>query len=460
MEEQQHNGTEQEVSEPRRETPGGGARAIQRAQAREQARIAAIRPMAPPRLLLRVYRWFGATFVRELAWQLSVLTGAQLATLMAFGGLRSRAGRIFAAVLGLILGAQLRYAIEAHRSAASVEDALEGLPGDEGRRMPLSHIAVPPLTFVATDVTRERGRVFWREEGAGPDGREEKLRLDVYRAKPGTAGDLPGRRPAVIQVHGGGWVSGSRYEQGVPLLNHLASRGWVGFNIDYRLSPQATWPDHIVDVKRAIAWVREHADELGIDPDLIAITGGSAGGHLTALAGLTANDPAFQPGFEDADTSVIAAVPFYGVYDLTNAGGHYYPQLREWAFEQVMFKRPLAGNEQLYRDASPRWRITADAPPFMVIHGDRDTLVPVGDARDFVAELRQVSHSDVRYVELPNAEHAFDLWPSVRTARVADAIGRFLTSVLEARDEDVVTDTDADTASSPTSTTEEQLTNN
>ena len=195
----------------------------------------------------------------------------------------------------------------------------------------------------------------------------------------------------MIQVHGGGWLAGSRYEQGIPLLNHLASIGWVGFNIDYRLSPQATFPDHIVDVKRAIAWVRENAEELGIDPEMICITGGSAGGHLTALAGLTENDPAYQPGFEDADTSLAAAVPFYGVYDLTNSNGLYYPQMRDWVLEQIVFKRPFADAEQLYRDASPSFRVHADAPPFLVIHGDRDTLVPVGDARDFVERLRAVS---------------------------------------------------------------------
>ncbi len=393
--------------------------------------MAAIEASAPLPLRIRVWRWSGSAFVRELAWQLSLLTAAQLAGLIALGGLRSRIGKLAAGLLGVLLGAQLRYAVEAHRSARTVEAALEGLPGDDGRRMPLTHIAVPPLTFVATDVARERGVVFHTEPGARADGRDLKLRLDVYRAKPGTDGDKPGLRPAVIQVHGGGWISGSRFEQGIPLLNHLASRGWVGFNIDYRLSPEATWPAQIVDVKRAIAWVREHSSELGIDPELIAITGGSAGGHLTALAGLTAGDPAFQAGFEDADTSVIAAVPFYGVYDLTNSGGHYYPQLGEWAFEQVVFKTPLDGNEELYRAASPRWRITPEAPPFMIIHGERDTLVPVADARDFAAELRRVSHNDVRYIELPNAEHAFDLWPSVRTARIADAIGRFLSAVLE-----------------------------
>lgn len=408
------------ASEPHTETPGMGARAFLRAQLREQRRIATIRPAAPPALLARVGRWFWATVFRELAWQLSATTAALLGGLVRFGGLRHRLGRIAAAGLGAVLVAQLRHGIAAQRSAATVEDALEGLPGSEGRRMPLTHLLVPPLTFVAPSVRRERGVVFHEEE-------DLRLRLDVYRPK-----QLPdGPRPAVIQVHGGGWLSGSRYEQGVPLLNHLASLGWIGFNIDYRLSPEGTWPDHIVDVKRAIAWVRGNAAELGIDPDRIAITGGSAGGHLTALAGLTENDPAFQPGFEDADTSVLAAVPFYGVYDLTNSNGHYYPELRSWAFEQIVFKLPLEGHEDLYRAASPLFRVHAGAPPFMVIHGERDTLVPVGDARDFARELRAVSRAEARYIELPDAEHAFDLWPSVRTARIADAIARFLSAVLE-----------------------------
>jgi acetyl esterase/lipase len=284
---------------------------------------------------------------------------------------------------------------------------------------------VPPLAFVTRGVKRRRGVRFAEVDGV-------RLRLDIYRpADDDPADDL--LQPAVIQVHGGGWLAGSRYEQGIPLLNHLANVGWVGFNIDYRLSPQATWPDHIVDVKRSIAWVRENAGELGIDPEMICITGGSAGGHLTALAALTPNDPEFQPGFEDADTTVAAAVPFYGVYDLMNLGGHYYPELREWVFEKVVFKQPLDEAREVYRRASPMFRIHEDAPPFLVIHGEHDTLVPVGDARDFVARLRETSRETVRYVELPAAEHAFDLWPSERTARISEGIGRFLTAVARSR---------------------------
>lgn len=409
------------------EPAGSGARAFLKAQAREQRRILTIQPPAPPALLARVGRWFAATFTRELAWQLSLADGLLLAAWSAIGGFRRRLGRAIGAAIGLTLLFHLRHAITAHRSAATVESALEGLPGGGGGpRVPLSHVAFPPLMFRSRHLQVERGRIFSEADGV-------RLRLDIYRPEASITPPAPasaGRRPAVIQVHGGGWVSGSRFEQGIPLLNHLAALGWVGFNVDYRLSPQATWPDHIVDVKRAIAWVRDNAVELAVDPERIAITGGSAGGHLCALAGLSENDPAFQPGFEDADTSVLAAVPFYGIYDLTNSSGRFYPELREWAFEQVVIKKPLEGNREIYEQASPLFRVHQGAPPFMVIHGERDTLVPVGDARDLVAQLQELSSSEVRYVELPGAEHAFDLWPSVRTARVADAIGRFLGAVL------------------------------
>jgi acetyl esterase/lipase len=256
------------------------------------------------------------------------------------------------------------------------------------------------------------------------------LLLDVYLPDEPESATL---RPAIVQVHGGGWITGSRTEQGIPLLNHLARHGWVGFNIDYRLSPRATFPDHVVDVKRAIAWVREHAAEYGADPDFICLTGGSAGGHLCALAALTAGDPDFQPGFEEADTSVAAAVPFYGVYDFTDDEGIYYPELLEWVLERHVFKRRLADDPEAFRAASPTHRVHPEAPPFLVLHGERDTLVPVEDARRFVAELRAVSENRVLYAELAGAEHAFDVLPSVRTARVVEAIERFLATVRAER---------------------------
>lgn len=254
------------------------------------------------------------------------------------------------------------------------------------------------------------------------------LKLDVYLplddVQPGE------KRPAILQIHGGAWVFGSKNEQGIPLLNHLASCGWVGFNIDYRLWPKAKFPDHVVDCKLALAWIREHADEYGVDPNFIAVTGGSAGGHLCAVTALTEGDPAFQPGFEEADTSVQAAVPFYGVYDLKNEGQYYGEDRRHDIVIKLMQRFvmgvPLMENEDSWRSYSPIDRVTKDSPPIFVVHGDKDVLVPVSLGRAFVRRLREVSKNPVAYAELHGAQHAFEVFPSIRTMATIEYVERFL----------------------------------
>ncbi len=209
----------------------------------------------------------------------------------------------------------------------------------------------------------------------------------------------------------------------------MARKGWVGFNANYRLSPGATWPDHLVDVKQALAFIRANADEYGIDPSFVAVTGGSAGGHIAAMMALTANDPDHQPGFEDADTSVQAAVPFYAVYDLTNRRELMSPEFVEWFVEPLIMKAFLDDEPERFSAASPLDQVRADAPPFFVIHGDKDTLAPVEDARTFVDLMGEVSEAPVVYLELHGAQHAFDTFTSIRTRRVIRAVDRFLTTM-------------------------------
>jgi acetyl esterase/lipase len=250
------------------------------------------------------------------------------------------------------------------------------------------------------------------------------LKLDVYApADPAPSGR---RRPAVLQIHGGAWVIGDKREQGIPLLKALARDGWVGFNANYRLSPAATWPDHLVDLKRALVWIREHADEYGVDPGFVAVTGGSAGGHLAAMLALTEGDPRYQPGFEDADTTVQACVPFYGVYDFTNRDGTMPRQFRDWILQPLVMKAFYDDEPERFAEASPIDLVRPDVPPFLVVHGDNDTLAPVADARTFVARLRSVAPASVHYIELRGAQHAFDVFTSVRTRRVVRAVERFL----------------------------------
>ncbi len=230
--------------------------------------------------------------------------------------------------------------------------------------------------------------------------------------------------PVVLQVHGGAWVWGGKTGQAYPLLSHLVERGWICVAVNYRLSPRSTWPDQLVDVKRALAWVKDNIGGYGGDPGFVAVTGGSAGGHLSSLVALTAGDPAFQPGFEDVDTAVQAAVPFYGVYDWTGSHpGH--PGMVPFLQRDVV-KRALGDHPEAFAQASPIERVHAGAPPFFLLHGDRDVLVPVEQARAFAGRLRAVSRAPVAYAELHGAHHAFDVLSSTRTAHAVQAVERFL----------------------------------
>jgi acetyl esterase/lipase len=253
--------------------------------------------------------------------------------------------------------------------------------------------------------------------------------LDIWR-RPDLARD--GRAPVLLQVPGGAWVTGNKRGQAHPLMSHLAELGWICVAINYRLSPRSTWPDQIVDVKRALAWTKEHIAEYGGDPDWIAITGGSAGGHLSSLAALTPNDPQFQPGFEGADTRVQAAVPFYGVYDFTRSDNSMHPLMVPMLAKQV-FKLRRNEIEDPFRSASPVTHISEDAPPFFVLHGRNDSLVPVEQARSFTARLREVSREPVVYAELPCAQHAFEIFGSARAAHAAVAVEQFLAEVYAKR---------------------------
>lgn len=247
--------------------------------------------------------------------------------------------------------------------------------------------------------------------------------LDIARP----AGPVVPGRPVLLHIHGGAWMIGEKHKEALPLIRHLAQRGWVVATINYRLSPAAKWPAHVHDAKRALAWVREHIAEHGGDPGFIAVSGGSAGGHLTSLVALTPDRPEFQPGFEDLDTRVQAAVPFYGKYDFIDReslvqGSHGFTQ---FLVDKVM-PCPPSDDAALWDAASPSQQVRAEAPPFFVLQGTHDTLIFVQEARAFVKRLRAVARAPVAYAELRGAQHAFDLVHSVRTEFVVDAVHRFL----------------------------------
>lgn len=243
------------------------------------------------------------------------------------------------------------------------------------------------------------------------------LTLDVYSRR-----DVESA-PALIYVHPGSWMRGRPGRQARALFYRLARIGWVILDIRYPLSPAATFPEHLIGVKRAIAWARSEGRDLGIDPNRIAISGGSSGAHLAALAALTPDDPGLQPGFEDADTSVMACLPFYGIYDLLIRN----PTRYDWPFiARYVIKARVEERPDLYRLGSPIDQVRPDAPPFFVVHGEFDSIVLADESRHFVDALRAAG-ANASYHEVLGAQHGFDAVASIRSRAVADLCVAWMT---------------------------------
>jgi acetyl esterase/lipase len=373
---------------------------------------------------LLVPAFFGSWLTIELAPHLLVLMGAGTGVLVVRGGLGAWPGWMALAVNALSAYLLLGMVRESYRAAQILDDALTEAIGPSST--PAAAVRwrefAFPFKLWSRRIVRLRDVAY-----ADPPGRRH--RLDVWHPRDGGPG-----RPCLLYVPGGAWTTAitNKNHQGKPLLIEMSSRGWVCFSMNYPVSPRARFPEHIVAVKRAIAWIRENARRYGGDARFLVIAGNSAGGHLSALAALTPQDPAYQPGFEGADTSIQAAAPLYGVYDLTGAMLGELPRaLRRHKraalryLERVVVRRRLAEDPEIFERGSPWHRVGPHAPPFFVVHGSMDSLALVEEARAFVERLRAVSSEPVAYAELPRTQHAFDQFLSIRTIHTVRAIARF-----------------------------------
>lgn len=362
--------------------------------------INALRKPVPPGMGLPPL-WLPAMLVSELAPWLLLARGGIASLLLQAGSLQLGVGRVG---LALFIISEIGLLVLMRRSWRAA--------GDAGMKPGLLHL--------------------WRVRISIPDGVEvtesalyaEGLAMNIYsRAGLESA-------PALIYLHPGSWMRGGPGRQARPLLYGLASRGWVVLDIRYPLSPAATFPEHLIGVKQAIAWAKADALELGIDPGRVAIAGASSGAHLAALAALTDNVARLQPGFEDIDTSLIACVPHYGIYDLLVRNGTRY----DWPFiaSHVMKSSP-AESPQLYRLGSPIDLAHRQAPPFFVVHGEYDSLVLPAESIHFVEAL-QSKAAPVKYHEVAGGQHGFDAFASLR----ARAVGALVVDFLEATASDVV----------------------
>ncbi len=224
--------------------------------------------------------------------------------------------------------------------------------------------------------------------------------LDLYRRRAQSSGG-----PVLIHLHGGGsrFAPGRKSFYARRLLFRLAREGWICISANYRLGTAGSFPNDLIDVKKVIVWARAHAFEFGGDPDRIILVGSSYGARLATLAGFTIGDPALQPGFEQADTSVDGVVGLYGYYGESAS--------------------------RLSRATSPFDYAQRGGPPLLIVHGEQDTLTSAATARALADRALLASTNQVVCAELPGAQHSFDLLASVRFETVIGSIEAFTAAI-------------------------------
>ena len=245
--------------------------------------------------------------------------------------------------------------------------------------------------------------------------------LDVYRPE-----NSDGPLPVIFQIHGGGWVIGHKAQQGLPLLHRIAHHGYVGVSINYRLAPRFRFPN-----SSSMSSGRSRGPATTLPSTAATPISSSSPAARPAVIShhsprSTPTHPEFQPGFEDADTSVAGCMPFYGPTDFTNGD-----KVRGRSESYELFLRhtampgPMKEMPDLYEVMSPISHVSADAPPFLIIQGSIDVLVWKEENRIFAERLASISPQPVVYLEVPGAQHAFDFFHSRRSSVAVDACERF-----------------------------------
>jgi len=210
--------------------------------------------------------------------------------------------------------------------------------------------------------------------------------------------------PLVVACHGGGWISGCK-EDMRDVARLLAHAGYAVASPQYRLAPLHPYPAAIEDVQAFVRYVRSHAVELGVHPERVASLGISAGGHLAAMLGVT-NPPAPEGEPRELRSQVNAVVAICPITDIAHPR-ELQNEISVGFVEQFM-GGPFLGNEQRYREASPLHHVTPDDPPFLIVHGEADEIVPVVQSDELASKLEHNGVS-VKYIRLPGEGHGFSL---------------------------------------------------
>ncbi len=249
------------------------------------------------------------------------------------------------------------------------------------------------------------------------------LRMDLYFP------DSKAPYQALVYFHGGSFTAGDkRTGSGVIDIPAMTERGYAVAAVNYRLMPEHPFPAEVLDAKCAIRFLRAHAAEYGLLTEKIGIWGGSAGGHLAAMIGLTNDDPDFEAGeYLDQSSHVDAVVDMFGPADLTQPMGW----LQRWLLRRAFGTD--SPNDPLLLEASPVQYVTRDAPPFLILHGEQDTAVPVEQAEVLYQQLLNAG-VDATLVLVENADHNFkpiggEISPT--RAAISDLMADFFDRLLE-----------------------------
>ena len=245
-----------------------------------------------------------------------------------------------------------------------------------------------------------------------PDGSSQPLQMELL-----VPSGAPGPVPVVVWIHGGGWFQGSRLP--IPAgVSALCSRGYAVASIDYRLVPAAIWPAQLQDCKGAVRWLRAHADQYGLDPDRIAAWGESAGGQLAAMLGVTGGLAMVSIGSVTVDlegavvgnaglsSRVQAAVVWYGQSDLLQM--RFYPATTlhdpQGSPESRLIGGPIQKNPERTATASPVSFVSPEDPPFLLLHGTIDPLIPFNQS-ELLTDALHAHGVPVSFVPVPNGGH-------------------------------------------------------